>query len=133
MATSYKPQTAQMNEEPTPKSSLNLTLMQYPRDENPEHERCALILNWSPQAWYYCIFSNFRTFVILWQVDPVFSDELEIIYESYYEIKDTFIFAWFSILDIRHYHWFRNPIRCLLLNSKTDYLVRNIWCILDIL
>jgi len=36
MATSYEPQIVEVNEEPAPKSSLNLTLTQYPRDENPE-------------------------------------------------------------------------------------------------
>ncbi len=36
MVTSYEPQTTEVNEEPTLKSSLNLTLTQYPRDENPE-------------------------------------------------------------------------------------------------
>jgi hypothetical protein len=34
MATSYRPQGAQMNEELTPESSLNLTLTQHPRDED---------------------------------------------------------------------------------------------------
>jgi hypothetical protein len=36
MATSYGPQVAQVNEELTPKSFLNLTLMQHLRDEDPE-------------------------------------------------------------------------------------------------
>jgi hypothetical protein len=36
MATSYKPQVMQVNEESAPKSSLDLTLMQHPRDEDPE-------------------------------------------------------------------------------------------------
>jgi len=35
MATSYGPQATQVNEEPPPKSSLDLALMQHPRDENP--------------------------------------------------------------------------------------------------
>jgi hypothetical protein len=37
MATSYELQVAQMNEEPIPESTLNLTLMQHCRDENHEH------------------------------------------------------------------------------------------------
>jgi hypothetical protein len=42
MVTSYEPQTAQANEEPPPESSLDLTLTQYPRDEEPElREVCA--------------------------------------------------------------------------------------------
>jgi hypothetical protein len=36
MATSYGPQVAQVNEKLAPKSFLNLTLMQHPRDEDPE-------------------------------------------------------------------------------------------------
>jgi len=49
--------------------------------------------------------------VILLQVDLVSGNELEIIYEGCYEIEDTFIFAWFSILDVRHYRRLRDPIR----------------------
>jgi hypothetical protein len=36
MATFYGPQAAQVNEEPLPKSSLNLTLTQHPCDEDFE-------------------------------------------------------------------------------------------------
>jgi hypothetical protein len=36
IATSYGPQATQVNEEPTLKSSLDLTLMQHLRDENPK-------------------------------------------------------------------------------------------------
>jgi hypothetical protein len=36
MVTSYEPQVAQANEEPPPKSSLDLTLTQHPSDEEPE-------------------------------------------------------------------------------------------------
>jgi hypothetical protein len=36
MATSYGPQVALVNEESTPDSSLDLTLMQHLRDEDPE-------------------------------------------------------------------------------------------------
>jgi hypothetical protein len=36
MFTSYGPQTTQANEEPPPKSSLDFTLTQHPRDEKPE-------------------------------------------------------------------------------------------------
>ncbi len=35
-ATCYGPQAAQANEEPPPESSLDLTLTQHPRDEEPE-------------------------------------------------------------------------------------------------
>jgi hypothetical protein len=43
--------------------------------------------------------------VILLQIDCASCDELEIIYEGYYEIEDTSIFAWFSIPGIGHYRW----------------------------
>jgi hypothetical protein len=36
MVTSYGPQAAQANEEPPPESSLDFTLTQHPRDEEPE-------------------------------------------------------------------------------------------------
>jgi hypothetical protein len=63
-----------------------------------------------PQAWYYCISLNSHTLVILLQVDPTFSDEPKTIYEGCYKIKNTCIFAQFSILDIGHYHWLRGLI-----------------------
>jgi hypothetical protein len=53
-----------------------------------------------PRAWYYRVSPNFRTLVILLQVNPAFGDEPKIVCEGYYEIKDTSIFAWSSILDI---------------------------------
>jgi hypothetical protein len=43
--------------------------------------------------------------MILLHVNPTFGDELEIIYEGFYETKDTSIFTWFLILDVGHYHW----------------------------
>ncbi len=36
MATSYKPEAAQMNEKSVSESSLNLTLTQHPLDEDPK-------------------------------------------------------------------------------------------------
>jgi hypothetical protein len=36
MPTSYGPQATQMNEKPASESSLDLTLMQHPCDENPK-------------------------------------------------------------------------------------------------
>jgi hypothetical protein len=64
-----------------------------------------------PRTWYYRISPNFRTLVILLQVDLASSDEPETICEGYYETKDTSIFAWSSILGVGHYHWLRGPIR----------------------
>jgi hypothetical protein len=71
--------------------------------------------------------------MIVLQIDLASSDELEIVYESYYEIKDTSIFAWFLIIGVGHYHWLHGPIRLLPPNSKANYLVRTIQCILDFL
>jgi hypothetical protein len=71
--------------------------------------------------------------VILLQVNPVFGDELETVRESYYQIEDTYVFAWSSILGVGHYCWLHNPIRQLPLNNKEDYLMRTTQCILDFL
>jgi hypothetical protein len=56
-----------------------------------------------PRAWYYRIFSNSRTLVILLQIDPTSSDEPKTICEGFYETKNASIFGWFSILSIGHY------------------------------
>ncbi len=40
-----------------------------------------------PRAWYYCIFLNSRTMVILLQIDLTFGDELEIIREGFTRLK----------------------------------------------
>jgi hypothetical protein len=63
------------------------------------------------QAWYYHISPNSRILVILLQIDPASSDELETVFEGCYEIEDTLIFAWFSIPGVGHYHWLCSPIR----------------------
>ncbi len=66
MAMSYEPQVAQVNEESTPKSFLDLTLMQHPCDEDvASQEVCAYLEVDPPRAWYYHISSNFHTLVIL--------------------------------------------------------------------
>jgi hypothetical protein len=78
------------------------------------------------RAWYYRISPNFRTLVILLQVNLAFSDELETIYEGCYETEDISIFTWSSVFDVGHYHWLRSPIRRLLPNSKADYLIHTI-------
>jgi hypothetical protein len=110
-----------------PKSYVDLTLTQHPRDEDLEpgevHARLQVNLI---RAWYYCISPNFRTLVILLQVNPISSDELETICEDCYEIEDTFIFTWFLIPGVGHYRWLRCPICRLPLNSKVDYLIRTI-------
>ncbi len=85
------------------------------------------------QAWYYHISPNSRTLVILLQVNPASGDEPEIICEGCYEIEDTSIFTWSSVLDIGHYRWSHGPIRRLFLNSKVDYLIHTIRRILDFL
>ncbi len=71
--------------------------------------------------------------MILLQVDLVSSNEFQTVYEGCYEIEDTFIFTWSSILSVGHYCWLCGPIRRLFFNSKADYLVRTIWRILNFL
>jgi hypothetical protein len=133
-STSYRPQAAQANEEPPSESSLDLTLTQHPRDEEPEPRKVRARLEVEPlRAWYYHISPNSRTLVILLQVDPASGDEPEIVSEGCYEIEDTSIFAWSSVPGIGHYRWLRGPIRRLPPNSKADYLVCTIRRILDFL
>jgi hypothetical protein len=86
-----------------------------------------------PRAWYYRIFPNSRTLVILLQVDPASNDEPKTVCKGCYETKDISIFAWSSVLGVGHYRWLRSPIRRLPPNSKADYLVRTIRRILDFL
>jgi hypothetical protein len=71
--------------------------------------------------------------VILLQVNPASSDKLEIVCEGCYKTKDISIFAWFSVPNVRHYHWLRGPIRRLPPNIKAYYLVHTIHRILDFL
>jgi hypothetical protein len=131
---SYGPQAAQVNEEPPPESSLDLTLTQHPRDEEPEPREVHARLEVEPlRAWYYRISPNSRTLVILLQVDPASSDEPEIVCEGCYETENTSIFAWSSVPDVSHYRWLRDLIRRLPPNNKADYLVRTIRRILDFL
>jgi hypothetical protein len=134
MVTSYGPQAAQPDAEPPLESSLDLTLTQHPRDEEPEpcevHARLEVE---PPRAWYYRISPNSRTLVILLQVDPASGDEPETVCEGCYETEDTSIFVWSSVPGVAHYHWLRGSIRRLPPNSKADYLVRTIRRILDFL
>ncbi len=111
MVTSYGPQATQMNEEPPPKSSLDLTLTQHPHDENPEPRKMHVHLEVEPpRTWYYHISPNSRTLVILVQVNPAFGDEPEIICEGCSKTKYTSIFAWSLVPDVGHYRWLRNSI-----------------------
>jgi hypothetical protein len=127
IVTSYRPQTAQVNEEPPLESSLNLILTQHPRDEElgPREVRAHLEVEPS-RARYYRISSNSHTLVILLQVNPASSDKPETICEGCYETKDTSIFAWSLVLGVGHYYWLRGPIRRVPPNSKADYLVRTV-------
>jgi len=112
MVTSYGPQAAQANEESPLKSSLNLTLTQHPRDEEPEPREVRARLEVEPlRAWYYRISPNSRTLVILLQVEPAFGDESETVCEGCYETEDTSIFVWSSVPGVGHYHWLCGPIR----------------------
>jgi hypothetical protein len=90
MATSYGPQVAQVNKKPLPKSSLDLTLTEHPHDEDLELQKVRTRLEVeTPRAWYYHISSNFRTLVILLQVDPASSVKPKTICEGCYETEDT--------------------------------------------
>jgi hypothetical protein len=132
--TSYGPQATQANEEQPPESSLDLTLTQHPRDEEPEPREVRACLEVEPpRAWYYRISPNSHTLVILLQVDPTSGDEPETVCESCYKTEDTSIFAWSLVPGVGHYRWLRGPIRRLPPNSKADYLVRTIQRILDFL
>jgi hypothetical protein len=134
MVSSYGSQAAQANEEPPPESSLDLTLTQHPRDEEPELQEVRARLEVEPpQAWYYRISLNSRTLVILLQVDPASSDKPETVCEGYYETEDTSIFAWSLVLGVGHYRWLRGSICRLPPNSKANYFVRTIRRISDFL
>jgi len=109
-------------------------LTQHPRDENLNLQEVHACLEIDPPwAYYYCIFPNSHTLVILLQVDPASGDELETVCEGCYKIENAFIFAWSSIPDIGQYCLLHGSIRRLPPNNKTDYLVRTIQCILDFL
>jgi len=134
MITFYELQVAWVNEKPPPESSLDLTFAHHPCDEDPEPWKvCSHLKVEPPRIWYYCIFLNSHTLVILLQIDPAFGDEPKIVCEGCYKTKDTFIFTWSSISSVGHYRWLRNPIHQLPSNSKMDYLVCTIWCILNFL
>jgi hypothetical protein len=134
MVTSYKPQATQVNEGLLLKTFLDLTLMQHPRDEEPELWEVRVCLEVEPpRAKYYCSSPDSRTLVILLQVNPAFGDEAETVCEGCYEIEDTSIFAWSSVPSIGHYRWLCGPICRLPPNNKAKYLVRTIQRILDFL
>ncbi len=108
--------------------------MQHPRVEDPKPRKVHVHLEVEPpRAWYYHIFPNSCTLVILLQVDLAYGDDPRTIYEGCYEIENIYIFASFSILDIGHYRWLHDLIRQLLLNTKADYLIRTIQHILNFL
>ncbi len=53
-----------------------MALTQHPCDEDPKPQEVCIHLEVEPpRAWYYRIFPNSRTLVILLQVNPVFGDE----------------------------------------------------------
>jgi hypothetical protein len=108
----YELQTTQVNEKLPLESSLDLTLMQHPCDEDPKLQEVRPCFEIEPpRVWYYCISLNSHTLVILLQVDLAFGDEFETIYEGCYETEDIFIFSWFSIISVGHYRWLCGPIR----------------------
>jgi len=68
---------------------------------------CARLEVEPPRAWYYRIFPNSCTLVILLQVDPASGDEPETVCEGCYETEDTSIFAWSLVPSVGHYRWLR--------------------------
>jgi hypothetical protein len=77
--------------------------MEHPCDENPEPQEVHAHLEIDPpQAWYYYISLNSHTLVILLQVNPISSDELEIVNEGCYKIESFLSLHGFQIpmLDI---------------------------------
>ncbi len=98
MTMSYELQATQVNEESPRESSLDLTLTQHIHDEIPKlwevHFRFKVEPFWT---WYYHIYLNFWMLVILLQVDSDSSDEPKFVYEGFYEIEKTSIFAQSSI------------------------------------
>jgi hypothetical protein len=71
------------------------------------------------RAKYYGISSNSRTLVILLQVDLASGNEPKIVYEGFYEIEDTSIFAWSLIPNVGHDQWLCSSIcRLPLLISR---------------
>ncbi len=112
MVTFYGPQAAPANEKLLPKSSLDLTLMQHLRDEEPEPREMHTCLEMEPpRAYYYRIFLNSYTLVILLQINLASGDEPKTVYEGCYETEDTSIFAWSLVSNVGHYRWLRGPIR----------------------
>ncbi len=113
---------------------MDLTLTHHPRDEEPKIRKVRARLEVEPpQVQYYRISPNFRTLMILLQVDPVFGDEPKTVCEGYYETEDIFIFAWSSVFGVGHYRCLHGPIRQLPPNIKVDYLIHTIRCILNFL
>ncbi len=92
-----------------------------------------LTKNLGVRHWYYCISTNFRTMMILLQIDLISSDELKTICEGCYEIENTSIFAWSLVPCVGHYCWLHSSIRQLSPNSKVDYLVHIIQHIVNFL
>jgi hypothetical protein len=70
-----------MNQKSALESSLDLTSTQHPHDANLESRKVCIHLEIDPpRAWYFQISPNFRTLVILLQVDFASSDEPETVY-----------------------------------------------------
>jgi hypothetical protein len=57
------------------------------------------------QTWYYQIFLNSHTLVILLYVNVIFCDQPKIVCEGFYEIEDISMFASSLIFGVGHYHW----------------------------
>jgi hypothetical protein len=99
-----------------------------------KHDMCTLVLKLNPLEFGIIKkIMNSYTLVVLLQVDPISNDEIETIYNFFYEIEDTSIFTWFSISNVGHYCWLCGSLYRLPPNSKAYYLVCIIQCILNFL
>jgi hypothetical protein len=77
---------------------------------------------WILVPWWFC----YRSTLFLMM-------NLKLFVKRFYEIENTSIFAWSSILGVGHYSCFYSLICRLPLNSLANYLVHTIWCIINFL
>jgi hypothetical protein len=89
--------------------------------------------SWTPSSLVLLHFFKLSHLGDLVTSRPAFNDEPETFCEGCYEIENTSIFVWFSVLGVGHYRWLHSPICRLPLNSKANYLVFTIQRILDFL
>jgi hypothetical protein len=92
----------------------------------PNLEKCTFVLKLNPSSLVLSYFSELSHPGDFVASRLASGDEPKTVYEGYYKIENTSIFAWFLVFDVGHYHWLHGLIRRLPLNNKADYLVRTI-------